>query len=59
MTVGEATEAYAAYLNARARAASHYEPEQLAEFDADLAKAAAAMQLAWLEQHPVHRRSPA
>jgi hypothetical protein len=50
VSVGEATEAYAAYLNARPRAVEHYEPDELADYDEDLEKARAAMERAWLDQ---------
>jgi hypothetical protein len=48
--VGEATEAYAAYLNAP-RGVLDDEEQEL--FDQDLARARAAMERAWLEAKPV------
>jgi hypothetical protein len=48
--VGLATEAYAAYVNAP-RGVLDSDEQQL--FDEDLAKARAAMELAWLEAKPV------
>lgn len=43
-------EAYAAYLNARPRAAEHFDTEALAEYDEDLAKARAEMERSYLER---------
>jgi hypothetical protein len=48
--VGVATEAYAAYLNAP-RGILDSDEQML--FDEDLARARAAMELAWLESTPV------
>jgi hypothetical protein len=45
----EATEAYAAYLNAHARAAQELDADELSEFEQDLAKARQTMETAWLE----------
>jgi hypothetical protein len=50
LDVGMATEAYAAYLNAPRGILDS--DEQLL-FDEDLARARAAMELAWLESMPV------
>ena len=52
--VGEATEAYAAYLNAP-RQVLDADQQQL--FDQDLVKARAAMERAWLEAVPVREAS--
>lgn len=43
-------EAYAAYLNARHRAAEHFDAEALAEFNEDVEKARAAMERSYLER---------
>lgn len=50
--LGDATEAYGHYLNARPRAVEHFDADALAEYDADLAKAKAQMERAWLESKP-------
>jgi hypothetical protein len=48
--VGAETVAYAAYRNALARAREELSPEQFALFEEDLAKARAAVEVAWLER---------
>ena len=48
--VGVATEAYAAYLNAPR---GILDSEEQTLFDEDMARARAAMELAWLESTPV------
>ncbi|MGB8877986.1 MAG: hypothetical protein ACLP4R_29490 [Solirubrobacteraceae bacterium] len=53
--VGMATEAYAAYLNAPRGILDS--DEQLL-FDEDMARARAAMELAWLESVPVREGNP-
>lgn len=53
MTLAEATEAYAAYVNGRPRAVDQLRHEDLADYDADLEKARAVMETAWLEQTAV------
>jgi hypothetical protein len=53
--VGKATEAYAAYLNAP-RGVLDGEEQDL--FDEDMARARAAMELAWLESTPVRESNP-
>jgi len=61
LDVGAETEAYAAYLNARPRAVEHFEPDELALFEEDLAKARAQMEAACLDQQYAkpRRKEPA
>lgn len=49
MSLADATEAFAAYLNGRPRAVEHFDEQALVEYDADLDRARAAMETAWLE----------
>jgi hypothetical protein len=52
--VGVATEAYAAYLNAPR---GILDSDEQVLFDEDMARARAAMELAWLENTPVREAS--
>lgn len=52
MTLSDAIDVYATYLNAVPKAREHYEPEELQDFLEDLAKARAEMEIAWLAAHP-------
>ncbi len=53
--IGMATEAYAAYLNAPRGV---LDGEEQVLFDEDMARARAAMELAWLESVPVREEKP-
>lgn len=50
MALSDDTEAYAVYLNGHARARAVLQHEELELFEADMAKAKAAMEIAYLEQ---------
>jgi hypothetical protein len=54
MTLGDLSEAYAAYLNShsrmQARAEALCDPESLEEFEEDMSKARAALECAWLRR---------
>jgi hypothetical protein len=50
LALSDDTEAYAAYLNGHAQAIDQLRPEELEEYEADMAKARRAMEVAWLER---------
>lgn len=56
MALSEDIEAYAAYLNALPAAREQMRHEDLVEFEQDVEKARAAMEVAWLEQKPIKGR---
>ena len=58
MSYAEDLDAYNAYRNGLARAREHYEPAELEKYEADLLKAKAAMERAWLESKPTLGEEP-
>jgi hypothetical protein len=50
LSYAEELDSYNAYLNSLQKAREHYAPAELEKYEADLLKAKAAMERAWLEE---------